>query len=77
MIPAGFLLALTEQPALHDNFANFIKNGDPNGSGLPEWPSASPKDKNPSVMIIDVESRSIDISDDERYEFLDKAYGND
>lgn len=58
-------------------FANFIKTGNPNGTGLPEWPSAAPEDKNPSVMIIDVESKNANAFDEARYEFLDKAYGND
>jgi para-nitrobenzyl esterase len=58
-------------------FVNFIKTGDPNGTGLSEWPSAAPKDKDPSVMIIDVESKAIKASDDARYELLDEIYGND
>ncbi len=57
-------------------FANFIKTGNPNGTGLPEWPSAKPGDKNPPVMIINTESKAIATKDDARYEFLDKAYGN-
>jgi para-nitrobenzyl esterase len=42
----------------------------------PEWPFTEPKDKNLPVMIIDVESKSVNACDDARYEFLDKAYGN-
>lgn len=57
-------------------FANFIKTGNPNGTGLPEWPSAKAGDKNPPVMIINTESKAINTKDDARYEFLDKAYGN-
>jgi para-nitrobenzyl esterase len=57
-------------------FANFIKTGNPNGNKLPEWPSAKPGDKNPSIMIIDTESKAVNAKDDARYEFLDKAYGN-
>jgi para-nitrobenzyl esterase len=57
-------------------FANFIKTGNPNGTGLPEWPSAKAGDKTPPVMIINTESKAIATKDDARYEFLDKAYGN-
>ncbi|NBA88931.1 carboxylesterase family protein [Emticicia sp. CRIBPO] len=57
-------------------FANFIKTGNPNGTGLPEWPSAKAGDKTPPVMIINTESKAIATKDDGRYEFLDKAYGN-
>ncbi len=57
-------------------FANFIKTGNPNGSNLPEWPSAKAGDKNPPVMIINTESKAENAQDDARYEFLDKAYGN-
>ena len=57
-------------------FANFIINGNPNGSKLPEWKAARPDDPNPDVMIIDTESKNVKASDDARYIFLDKAYGN-
>jgi para-nitrobenzyl esterase len=57
-------------------FANFIKTGNPNGEGLPNWEAAKPNDKNPAVMVIDTESKLIKAQNDERYEFLDKAYKN-
>lgn len=57
-------------------FANFIKTGNPNGTNLPEWPNAKAGDKNPPVMIINTESKSVNAKNDARYEFLDKAYGN-
>lgn len=52
-------------------FANFIKTGNPNGENLPEWPSAKVGDKNPPVMVLDVESKSVNMNDS-RYRFLDK-----
>jgi para-nitrobenzyl esterase len=57
-------------------FANFIKTGNPNGEGLPNWEAAEPKDSSPSVMVIDTESKLIEAENDARYEFLDKAYKN-
>lgn len=57
--------------------ANFIKSGNPNGENLPEWPSAQAADKNPPVLIMDVESRVEKAANEERYLFLDKSYGND
>jgi len=57
-------------------FANFIKTGNPNGDGVPNWPAAEAKDPTPPVMVIDVESKAVDATDDARYVFLDKAYKN-
>ena len=57
-------------------FANFIKTGNPNGDGQPDWPAAKANDPNPPVMILDVNSRAEKAMDDARYEFLDQAYGN-
>lgn len=57
-------------------FANFIKTGNPNGEGLPNWEAAKSNDKNPPVMVIDTESKLIEANNDARYEFLDKAYRN-
>ncbi len=55
-------------------FANFIINANPNAPQLPNWPAAKPKDPNPDVMIIDVESASAKANTDSRYRFLDKGY---
>lgn len=62
---------------MQEYFANFIKTGNPNGGKLPEWPSAEAKDQSPPVMILDVESKAKNADNDGRYEFHDKAYGND
>ncbi len=58
-------------------FANFIKSGNPNGDGLPEWLAAEADDPAPPVMVIDTESKAITARNDERYRFLDHFYGND
>ncbi len=57
-------------------FANFIIHGNPNGANLPEWPAADPSDTTPPVMVLDVQSKAVDASQDERYLFLDKSYKN-
>lgn len=62
---------------MQDYFANFIITGNPNGKGLPQWPSAKADDATPPVMIINVKSKVVEAKNDERYRFLDKAYGND
>ena len=36
--------------------ANFIRTGDPNGEGLPEWPAG---DENHGYMVLDVEPEGI------------------
>jgi para-nitrobenzyl esterase len=61
---------------MQNYFANFIKTGNPNGSGLAEWPSAKSKDPNPPVMNINTECKTEKAVNDARYELLDKAYGN-
>ena len=62
--------------SMQNYFANFIKTGNPNGKGLPSWPSAKAADTTPPVMVIDVKSKSVDAQKDDRYLFLDKAYKN-
>jgi para-nitrobenzyl esterase len=57
-------------------FANFIKTGNPNSAGLPEWPAAQAQDATPSVMVINVDSKAVKAENDARYLFLDKFYKN-
>lgn len=49
-------------------FANFIKTGNPNGAGLPEWPQAS-AGMGSRLMQLDVVSKTITASDDAHYQF--------
>ena len=67
-----FLVSETMQ----NYFTNFIKTGNPNGENLANWPSAAVNDTSPSVMILNMESEAKKVTNDARYEFLDKAYGN-
>ncbi|MFX0558534.1 carboxylesterase/lipase family protein [Maribacter sp. CXY002] len=55
-------------------FANFILTGNPNAETLPVWNSAEAKDPTPPVMILDTESKQIEIDTDNRYLFLDGVY---
>jgi para-nitrobenzyl esterase len=61
---------------MQNYFANFIIKGDPNGKDLPLWPKAEPGSTEPAVMIINTKSEAVNARDDNRYLFLDKAYGN-
>jgi para-nitrobenzyl esterase len=53
-------------------FVNFIKTGNPNGPGLPEWP-AYRADGNYQRMRIDAKSQAAPETDRERYLALDAA----
>jgi para-nitrobenzyl esterase len=55
---------------MEDYFANFIKTGNPNGAGLPEWPAANAGGA-AHAMRIDVESRAV-TEDDTRFNVLDR-----
>ena len=68
-----FLVSETIQQYL----ANFIKTGNPNDEELPHWPSAKASEKDPPVLIMDVETRVENAANEERYLFLDRSYGND
>lgn len=51
-------------------FANFVKAGNPNGPGVPEWPEFGETRK---VMYIDAASKAAPEHDRARYEFLDSV----
>jgi len=53
-------------------FANFIKNHDPNGPGLPKWTTL--QSATPKVMVINVDTRSEPEKNLKRYQFLDTFY---
>lgn len=66
--PADYEVSKTMQAF----FVNFIKTGNPNGKGLPEWP-AYRADNNYQRMRIDVESRAEPEAHRDRYLALDAA----
>lgn len=53
---------------MQEYFANFIKTGNPNGKGLPNWPTFAANQR----MIIDVNTRAEADKVRARYEFLDQ-----
>jgi para-nitrobenzyl esterase len=55
---------------MQEYFANFIKTGNPNGAGLPNWPKFEAKQR----IVIDVETRAESDKARPRYEFLDQFY---
>lgn len=57
-------------------FANFIKTGNPNGTGLPEWPMMKANEATTPVMVIHTESMYKNSTIEERYKLLDKYYKN-
>jgi len=58
---------------MQDYFANFIKTGNPNGDGLPEWPEAGADASRPMVVMrIDTRSRAQSSAFRERYLLLDR-----
>lgn len=55
---------------MQDYFANFIKTGNPNGAGLPEWPQASAGEGS-RLMILNLPSAAASATDHARQQFLD------
>jgi len=53
-------------------FANFVKNGNPNGNGVPQWDRLHNND--PKVMVIDVNSLLTPITNTSRYILLSSFY---
>jgi para-nitrobenzyl esterase len=66
--PADYEVSRTMQ----SYFVNFIKTGNPNGPGLPEWPAYRP-DNNYQQMRIDVKSHAEAEGDRDRYLALEAA----
>jgi para-nitrobenzyl esterase len=56
-------------------FANFIKTGNPNGPGLPNWPAAN-RDLTEPVMHLNVVSSAEPDQTRARYEFLDQFFAS-
>jgi para-nitrobenzyl esterase len=55
---------------MQEYFANFIKTGNPNGKGLPNWPTFDTGQR----MVIDVNTRAEREKVRARYQFLDQFY---
>jgi para-nitrobenzyl esterase len=58
---------------MHRYFANFIKTGNPNGDGQPDWPAAKRDEPAPPVMVIDVKSGVERAKGEGRYEWMDRG----
>ncbi|WP_282136826.1 carboxylesterase/lipase family protein [Seonamhaeicola maritimus] len=55
---------------MQEYLSNFIKTGNPNGKGLPEWPSVKPNSESPIIMNIDTETKLMPASNDFRLRYM-------
>ena len=53
-------------------FANFIRSGNPNGLGVPQWPAVN-NSKGVHVMRIDINTGAVEDKNGKRYLFMDAA----
>lgn len=61
--------------AMQQYFTNFIKTGNPNGNGLPEWPAAKDNTESPVILNFDTKIELIPASLDYRFPIVyDKLY---
>ncbi len=58
---------------MQNYFANFIKTGNPNGAGLPDWPAMN-RGSMAQMMHLDVTAVAEPVQDRAHYLFLDKVY---
>ncbi len=62
--------------AMEGYFADFVKTGDPNGSGLPPWPAAYGRDS-VRVMVLDATPHAEAAPHEGAFRFLDRLYADD
>jgi para-nitrobenzyl esterase len=65
----------TVSSTMQKYFANFIKTGNPNGAGVPNWPATNSSQPAP-VMKIDVKSILEKDASEARFKLLEKLAGN-
>ena len=58
---------------MQNYWTNFVKRGDPNGPGLPQWPAGNGRNGY-QVMRLDVDAHAAPQQNRERYLFLDAFY---
>jgi para-nitrobenzyl esterase len=74
-LPSNKVFAWSEEDyavskTMQEYFANFIKTGNPNGPGLPEWPATN-KNKPVPVMHIKPDARAMPDTNTERYQLME------
>ena len=56
--------------------ANFVKTGNPNGPGLPDWPATRNEGSAPVVMRLDLASKAAPSTVEEHFKLLDPLYSS-